>query len=316
MKIIFRIIIILVLLNFFFTGANSQTVNAEMNEAELQKFVKNAGEKTEEYSEIFKNLSAEETKTIEVSDKNGNLEKRKTILSDLIIFVPETKSSEVKEFHNVREVDGKVIKNKDERAQKLFERLEKTDSIEKELDKIQKESLRFDKEISFYGFTLNQGFPLASNLVSSFKFEESGREIIDGNEVSVIKYQQISDNPAINFKITAPDYLEISKTFWRGTLWIDAKNQRLWRKSDEMTVESPKFVEPIVLLRQEYFYQPSNFNINLPSKIIFEHYHFVADKSAKLLLKNSKIDVKTRLAKRLTLEYKNFRKFDVNVKSN
>ena len=105
---------------------------------ELQKFLDEANEKTFAYSQTFKNLFPEESKTIETFDKNNVSEKKRLILSELIIYEPtaEPKNSSLEEFHNVREVDGKPMKNRDRRALKLFEKLSDTDSFEKELDKI------------------------------------------------------------------------------------------------------------------------------------------------------------------------------------
>ena len=156
---------------------------------------------------------------------------------------------------------------------------------------------------------------MASSLISSFKFEETGRENIGGREALVVKFQQISVNPNINLKIGAPDYFEISNTFYRGSVWLDSKNHRILKLITELTAESAKFTEPFVTLRQEYYYQPGDFEIYLPRKIVSENFTPQTDKDVKLLLKTGKAKLRPLLQTRLIMEYKNFSKFDVTVKS-
>ena len=86
-------------------SANGQ----KLSDSELQAFLAEATEKTSEYSAIFKNLSVEETKTFEIFDETERLENQLTVLSDLIIYESETDKSNLGEFRNIREVDGKVI---------------------------------------------------------------------------------------------------------------------------------------------------------------------------------------------------------------
>jgi hypothetical protein len=275
-----------------------------------------ATEKTAEYSNVFKNLKAEEIKTFETFDKDGKMKSRKTILSDLIVYEPETGEGKLGEFRNVREVDGRIIKNSEKRTVKVFAELANAKSFEEELKKLNKESSRYDENLSVYGFTLTQYVPLTSNIIPSFKFEEIGRENIEGKEALRLKFQQTSVNPDINLKIQAPDYFEISHTFYRGTVWLDLKNHRILRLITEVTAESAKFTEPFVTLRQEYYYQPSDFEIYLPRKIVSENFTPHDDKDVKLQLKTGKAKLRPQLQTRLIMEYKNFSKFDVTVKSN
>lgn len=288
----------------------------ELSDSEIRKLLSKATEKTSEYSEVFKNLRVEETKTFENYDEKGNLKSQKKILSDLIIFEPEDKKGNIGEFRNVREVDGKKIKDNDKRTVKVFAELVDEKSFAAELNKLNKESFRFDKDLTLYGFTAFQVIPLALNLISSFKFEEIGRETLEDKEFVIIKFQQIAENPGIIFKVDAPEFLKVSKRFYRGTIWLDLKNYRVLQFVSEFVIDSAKFTEPVVLLKQEYFYQLSNFGIYLPRKIIAENFYLQIGKREKILLKAGKITINSRLQTRLTMEYKNYSKFDVKVKSN
>jgi len=56
-----------------FISANGQ----KLSDSELQAFFAKATGKTSEYSTVFKNLTAEETKTFETFDKAGKLKSQK-----------------------------------------------------------------------------------------------------------------------------------------------------------------------------------------------------------------------------------------------
>jgi hypothetical protein len=312
MKYIPYLLIFPVLCMTLFTSANGQS----LSDSELQTFLTAAVEKTSEYSNVFKNLTAEEIKTFETFNNDGKMKSRKTILSDLIVYEPETGGGKLSEFRNVREVDGKKIENSEKRTVKVFAELANTKTFEEELKKLNKESSRYDENLSINGFTLTQYVPLTSNIMPSFKFEETGRENIEGREALVLKFQQTSVNPDINLKIQAPDYFEISNTFYRGTVWLDVKSHRILRLITELTAESAKFIEPFVTLKQEFYYQPSKFEIYLPQKIVTENFTPRVDKDIKLLLKTGKVKLQPQLQTRLIMEYKNFSKFDVTAKSN
>lgn len=311
MKHITYILVFWMLLLMSFAPANGQ----KLSDSELKAFLRTATEKTSEYSNVFKNLTVEEIKTFEIFDKDGKVKSRKKILSDLIVYEPETGEGRLGEFRNVREVDGKKIKNSEKRTVKLFAELANAKSFEEELKKLNQEGSRYDENLSVYGIAFLQSIPLAASLISSFKFEETGKENIEGNESLVIKFQQTAINSNINLKINAPDYFEISHTFYRGTVWLDLKNHRILRLITELTAESAKFTEPFVTLRQEYYYQPSDFEIYTPRKIISENFTPHDDKDVKLQLKTGKAKLLPQLQTRLIMEYKNFSKFAVTVKS-
>ena len=306
------ILIFWTLLLTSFASANGQ----KLSDSELQTFLRTATEKTSEYSNVFKNLTVEEIKTFEIFDKDGKTKSRKKIVSDLIVYEPETGEGKLGEFRNVREVGGRIIKESEKRTVKIFSELANAKSFAEELKKLNKESSRYDENLSLYGVTFSQFVPLASSLISSFRFEEIGRENIEGKEALILKFQQTSINPDINMKIDAPDFFEISNTFYRGTVWLDLNNRRILRLITELTAESAKFIEPFVTLRQEYYYQPGDFEIYLPRKIVSENFTPQADKVVKLQLKTGKAKLLPQLQTRLIMEYKNFSKFNVTVKSN
>ncbi len=200
---------------FLICSAYLTTISGQkMSAGQLQKFLTEASQKTEEYTGVFKNLSATETKIFENFDDNGRLNSRKALVSDFIVYESVTNKGNLAEYRNVRKIDGRPIKNADKRTVKLFEKIADADSFQKELEKLTKESLRYDKNLQFSGFTLFQNIPLAEDLKSSFIFKEIGREIVDGNEVIVVSFQQTAPHVNIKFNISAPKFLQISNSFF------------------------------------------------------------------------------------------------------
>jgi|GEM_PF-1470276 len=298
--------------------AAAQDPAPKMTAAELQRFLDEADTRIVEYRETFKNLTAEETRTTEVFDRWGNVEKRRSIVSDLIIYEVESgpRKGEISEYINVREVDGKPVKDRDKRALSLFKRLERANSVEKELEKIKEESLRYDEEISVYNVTLSPTVVLQQNARVSFEFAEAGRERLGDREAVVVRYHQIADTPAVDFKVKAPDLLRPSgPPRCRGTLWIDAETRRVLKSVEELVIEPERVTGPLKVLYHEAEYRPSEFGIAIPERIVYVSYSPAFSKTELLKLSKSggKVEAKVRESKRFTIEYRNFKRFDVIV---
>ena len=302
---------LLTALAHFFVVAEAQRDKS----TELSRLLDEANETRKEYVTLFKNLSAEETKVIETFDQTGSLKKRREILSDLIIYESPKAADTLREYRNIRQIDAKPVKEGDRRVFELFRKLDDGLPITEDLERIENESQRYDTGFSIYGFTLFPAVFLTENLRPSFNFEIVGREQIKGaNDTIVIGFQQIASNPHITVKVDSPDYLQFSAPLYRGKIWIDEKNKKIRRLIQELTVDSSRINEPAVVSREEFNYQPGAFDIYLPDKIISERFGFKDPKVVKLLLKkNEKINLTTYPATRLTMNYKNFRKFDVKV---
>jgi hypothetical protein len=94
------------------------------------------------------------------------------------------------------------------------------------------------------------------------------------------------------------------------------QNQRILRLITELTLEPAKFTAPFVMIKQEFYYQPGDFEIYLPQKIVSESFNPQEDKEVKRALKTGKARLRPELQTRLTMEYKKFSNFEVKVKSN
>ena len=70
---------------------------------------KQASKRRQEYVGLFKDLTAVETKTTELIDKSGKVDKQRKVISDFLVDASPIKSTIVNEYRITREVDGKAV---------------------------------------------------------------------------------------------------------------------------------------------------------------------------------------------------------------
>jgi hypothetical protein len=272
--------------------------------AELEGLVRSAELRVNEYRDKFKDLTAVEEQEIEEYEADGKLKRQRRIVSDLIIYQSQLDPASMSEYRDVRSVDGRAVAKREERLVNLFGRLAKADSVKKELDRVNRESRRYDLDYSVNNFTLNEGLLLSENLRPSLQFTAAGREQINGRDVIVLQYQQLAYDPQLAFKLSSlPDELKGSETRFRGRLWLDAETSQLWREEREITLQHPSLGGPLLLMRFEFEYAGSSFGILTPHRIVFSTYNrgrTGADKVPEL-----------RLGGKVTFNYSDFRRFAV-----
>ena len=257
------------------------------NQPSLDTILVNADEKTDNYREEFKNLLAQETKTFEIFDKNGSLKKSSVVESNFIIFQSAKDQRVASEYRDVYKVDNKAIGDSQMRANELLTQLAKSDSVEQELKKIQKESLRYDKNLEVNGLTLYQSPILEEYNRPYFNFKLAGSENFNNAEVYIIEYQQTKPSPyiiinnesggekplkdklSLSFNLDLPKSVNNSEVLLRGKLWIDTKTLQLWREERELTAKTEN---PLVILKTDFEYQPSEFEILVPKQISLVQY--------------------------------------------
>ena len=268
------------------------------------------------YLNTFKNLLSSETKTFETYDKKGEVKKRRTVTSNFIVYQLSNAEGRIAEYRHVLAVDGKALDKADERAQDFFERVVKAESSGKELAAIEKESLRYDDPVQINGLTLFQALALAKNLRPLFEFKLEGKQTFDGAEVYVISYRQTQGSPDItlnsnedkpgdritlNFEVEAEGTPVLNERM-RGKFMIDAATYRLWREEREITVQPPGFDGPLVVVREDFDFQNSDFGILVPKKITHAQYRLKAKERS--VIKEVQV----------TFEYSKFTRSDVEVK--
>lgn len=257
---------------------------------------------TDEYEKTFQNLVAEETKSIEVFNESGSVEKRRQIVSDLLVYRSPGHGQATTEYRDVKTVDGKAVDNRGERAMKLVLRASSAASLEKELEAINRETWKYEFKRHLRGYAIHQGGVFKAHR-EAFQVTLAGRERIDGRDVAVLDYQQTGR--VAGFLLHLPKEFGNPPRRHRGRLWLDAETGQSWRELWELVVSHPAVAEPLVMLREERSYAPSRFGILVPRRIVFEWFtHFSHPKKGRPAF---------RLSERTTFTYDAFRRFEVTA---
>ena len=273
-----------------------------------------AAEQRKAYINEFKDLMSRETKTFEIFGKNGEIKKKRSIVSTFIVYQLSKDDRSIAEYRNIISVDGKQL-DADKRAQEFFEEIARVDSSRKELEKLDKEGSRFDEEISLSLFTLYQSVSLADNLRPHFEFVHETTEKQGGRDVLVVSYKQIKDSPYIlTDEKNAPSDGKLTMIYdvdagdevkgrLSGKLWIDAQTYQVWKELRSFTIQPNGFSGPAVFSENTFEYQPSLFGILTPKKIVYTQFRI--DKKAANARKEASV----------TYDYEPFTKPDVEVRS-
>jgi hypothetical protein len=290
---------------------------AQTSGVPLDVLLNETQKQTENYREAFKNLLADELKTLEDFDKRGESDKKTTVRSSFLVYQSGKNANATSELRNVLEVNGKPIPDSQKRGEEFLAELNKQTTLEKELKKLESESNKYDKSWTINGLTLNQAVALAPNLRAVFDFQLAGTENFGGNEVYVVNYRQKTKSPnitvnekekttptelSVNFNLNIPGELKKSELFLRGKLWIDAKTFQIWREERELVART---ADPVILLTSNFEYQTSEFGLLVPKTISVTIYNAKKEKGDKFSsFKDTNV----------SFEYSKFRQTNVEVK--
>lgn len=283
----------------------------------LAEIIDQAARQRTAYQDVFKNLLSRETKTFEIYGKKGDVKKTRSVVSTFLVYQLTKDAERISEFRNVKAVDGRQLENTEDRAKNLFEAVSKAESSEKELDRIENESQRFDEDIAVTGQTLFQAVTLADNLRPFFDFTLDGKAAIDGNQVYAVSYRQTNSTPYISAdprRVVGDHRLSVSNDAGlkmsgdlgerlSGKLWIDAATYQVRREMRTFTLQPPGFPRPVTLAETTFEYQKSDFGILTPKRITHVQYLISAD------------DKSSRKEAAIIFLYDNFTRPDVEVKS-
>lgn len=287
----------------------------------LETFLAEAEKQTALYKENFNNLLAEETKIFDDYDKRGKIDKRRRIESNFLVYQSVKIPGKAVEYRNVVKVDGKPVGNIESRAREFFEQVLSSETAEKELERIEKESTRFDKNLEISGLTLNQAPVLAEHIRPVLDFKLVGEDTIEGREVFIFSYRQTISSPYIVFndskaqpdklfiayEYDMPGSLKEARVFLRGKLWIDRETFQVLREQRELALQPENQPEPVNLIETNFEYQISDLGVLTPKKITLTDY--------KIKVKNKGKDISVVKDNQATFEYSKFTKSNVEVKS-
>jgi hypothetical protein len=284
--------------------------------ASLDTILNEAAKQTLNYRETFRDLLATETKTFEKYKKDGNPDDTTKVESNFFVYQSSKDGKTSSELRNVTKVNDKPVPDSQSRADRFLGELQKAKTVEKELEKIQDESLRHDKSIRISGFTLFEAIVLAENLRPNFEFNLDGTENYQDGDVYVVSYRQTRKTPFItvnekatnetglkaDFDVSVPGSLKKTDKFLQGKLWIDAQTFQLVREQRQVVVQTSP---PIIVQETVFEYERSQYEIFVPKKIIFTDYTVKkgSGKNNFTTLKNA----------RMTFDYSEFKRTNVDI---
>ena len=269
-------------------------------------FLARASATVKQYTELFRDLSAEDAEKIEMFDASGKVSKTRQVASTLVIYQANDHSGASAEYRDIHHVDGQEVAGHEQRVLKLFEAVQNENAAAFELQRINDESQRFDLSHRVTGFTLSQALPLRNACHDSFGFTEEGDEHQGEREARVFSYQQTGKCLAAGYRLPLPPELKLLVLQHRGKLWLDAANARVLREDREVYVTRPDGSQ-VTLLKFQFLYQPSSFGLNVPSASVLEIYgHPQRTKGQPLAMS---------LSSRVSHEYSGFSRFSVSTKS-
>lgn len=299
-----------------FLGILVTVVSAQ--NVELEQLIAKADKARTQYTEKFKNLSAEELKTNKYYKKDGALDETR-IIKSLFIVYQSPRDGRTDEFRNVIEYNGKNVMRSDEKIADFFEKLAQADSDKKEYVKLREESNRFDGKVHSWGMTLWQESPFGA-LRPYFDIKIIGREKIEGRETIVLEYSQIKPTTLImanpteeenklsngrQYNTFLPDGFRPTNPRMSGKIWLDAETAQIWRNEFKITLYPASLSKGVVTTEIFYQYQSSKFGILVPQSFRFVGY--------KLEGKDDKTLKVTKSSDRL-FEYSNYTEIDTEIK--
>jgi hypothetical protein len=262
---------IFILLGVGTLASTATTTRQAPTPAEVDQWIARYKATGEEYRKVFLNLVAEETKVIENFDSSGRVNKRREIVSDLLVHQSSRDSGgQTAEYRDVRSVDGEPVKNRDKRILDLIQRADKTDSIEKEIALINRESQRYDVGCTWINTTV---YPSSFAFRDHFRFEWVGRDQIGGSEVVSIDFREVG--PSIITLNSELKRMGLTAVFARGRLWLDATTSQLRQERAEIAGIHPGVSEPVTVMRlqRENINADDSLDILTPKRIVIDWFH-------------------------------------------
>lgn len=255
------------------TAAASQSApaNAQVLD-DPNTFLALAGNEVQKYIDSFADLTADETRKIELFDEHGFPSKSRSMTSSLVVYPLPSESKTVLEYRDIETVDGKPVKDHAERAVKVWEDLTRGHSPDDEAKRIVDESERFDYGLRETGFTLYQGLALRRECANDFHFQEQERATINGHAVRKFAYTQLRPCNAVHYALAMPQEFVGAPLVQQGTLWLDAATGQIVREDRDVFVGVANSSGWRVA-HMEFNYTDSAFGLLLPSAIRLETYY-------------------------------------------
>jgi hypothetical protein len=271
----------------------------------LDALLDRAAENARRYTDAMRNLTADERRETELFDRMGRVRKRRQTRASLVVHQAGT--STLAEFRRVFEVDGKAVKTSQDSLESLLQNLSTSQSIDRELELIQRESSKYDlEEMQMRGMSLNQAWPLEDpDFRKTTLFRREGSTKLVGRDTVIVRYENFVHVPDSWRVKNIEESFKPTRVFVRGRIWVDAETAEIWRYETETMVEEGTLKQAEVWDRMEFYYAPSSFGIPTPQKIVWTSNTGVSRNRGKLELHRTGM---------VTAEFGPFRRFGVEAK--
>jgi hypothetical protein len=241
-----------------------------------------------EFEKVFSNVVAEERYGQKIINQSGKLRRTRKLVSDFLLVRPPGADNWFG-FRDVFEVDGKLIRDRQERLRRLF--LDSPEDALEHASKILKESARYN----IGGIQRNINLPTMALAILHplnqyrFFFEKTGEETIDDVAVWIIRFSEHSRPTLIRAGRRGR-----GDVYTQGSVWIAPENGQLIY-SELMVGDTNSNVRSQITVKYRF---EERFGVWVPSEM-----HEIYDRP------------KQRRAPRIEGEatYSNFRKFEVEV---
>jgi hypothetical protein len=256
------------------------------------------------YVATFRNVTATETRVTQVFDDRGRVQKRRTLVSNFLVYQSRFDPAVLSEYRIPLSVDGKPTGKPEQDAMKLFARLAAAGSTTEELEVLKEQNVNHGLRVVVWGGTLQQLNATRADLRSGFEFSLQGTESLDGREVKILDYRERTPRRVEPRELLSQ--FADPQELWHGRAWLDTPGHRLRRFVSEFIVSDKTLPEPAVVRRRVAEYADSGFDILVPRRVVSEFYRKMGRPYGPQSL---------RLAVRLTDTYSDFKRFDVSTAS-
>jgi hypothetical protein len=250
----------------------ASTGRAQQPDAQLAALLERVDVNAEHYTKTFKDLTAEERRHFELFGPDGKLSAQNRIVADLIVYQSQRNAKRAVEFRNIREVDGAPVKQQTERLEKLFERLSKDDSADKELQRIIKESTRYDFGYQLTGYLFYKAIASWKSAQPLFRFESAGPVRVGERELLRVNFEQTQFKPDMFGLSRIFDPAKFTGPLMRGTYWIDQATAEIWREHHEIFFRDNQSSATHKVIEVDFDFAPSQYEVFLPQRVVLQFF--------------------------------------------
>lgn len=260
------------------------------------------------YNQIFRDLTATETRTTELFERDGQADGKRVTVADLIVYQSRFDEKVIHECRLFTSIDGKPVNTSEKALLNFFARAAKAQSPEQERRLFHERNT--EHFFHFYRFnrTISPAWMLEhAEWEARFDFTIAGREQWQGHETLILAYRQKETTPLdereLIRRMVGGDFKNALRR-WRGRIRLDATSGHIWRLEQESALEYADTPTPLVVLREVMDFTPSEYGIHVPKRFVadFNFHSWRAKDGAR----------KLALRCRFTDEYSVFRRFNTS----